>query len=246
MTVRMKAVLEYDGAGFFGWQIQKDRRTVQGVLEETLSKRFNRHIAVVGAGRTDRGVHASGQVAHFDCPVNESVDSVYKSLNSMLPEDITFRTLEKVSGDFHARYSAKTRRYRYEICLEQSALARRYCWQVQDELNTVQMRKALMYLPGTHDFKPLAKLNPDVPERSEYRCTVYDASLKKKGRYIIFRITANRFVRGMVRAITGTLTDIGKGKKEPDVFKRILDSADRSLVSKLAPAHGLFLEHIEY
>lgn len=246
MTVRLKAVLEYDGTDFFGWQIQKDRRTVQGVLEKVLSKRFNRRITVVGAGRTDRGVHASGQVAHFDCPVNEPVDRVCQNLNSMLPEDITLCALENVSDDFHARYGAVSRCYRYDIRLEPSALTRRYCWVVQAELNTARMRKVLAHLPGTHDFKPLAKLNQDDPEHSGYMCTIYDVSLKKKGRCLEIRLTANRFVRGMVRAVTGTLVDVGRGAKKPDIFKRILESSDRSLVGGLAPACGLFLEYIEY
>lgn len=246
MTVRLKAVLEYDGTDFFGWQIQKDRRTVQGVLEEVLLKRFNKRITVVGAGRTDRGVHALGQAAHFDCPVNEPVDRICQSLDSMLPQDITLLALEKMPDNFHARYSAVSRRYRYDIRLEPSALTRRYCWIVQAKLDTARMRKALTHLPGTHDFKPLAKLNQDDPEHAGYMCTIYDASLKKKGRCLEIRITANRFVRGMVRAVTGTLVDVGRGAKKSDIFKRILESSDRSLVGGLAPACGLFLEYIEY
>ena len=253
MTGRLKAVLEYDGTDFYGWQIQKDRRTVQGVLEEVFSKRFNRPTAVTGSGRTDKGVHAAGQVAHFDYPVNThaemSAPPVYKihdSLNAMLPPDITILKLEEVPNDFHARFSAVRRRYRYDIRLVPSALTRRYCWEVKTELNSARMRKALTYILGTHDFKPLAKLNPDDPEHTGYRCTIYDASLEKKGCSIAIQISANRFVRGMVRAIAGTLVDVGRGAKEQDIINRILKTSDRTLVGGLAPACGLFLEHVEY
>ena len=237
------AVLEYDGTDFYGWQIQKDRRTVQGVLEGVLSQRLNEHVSVVGAGRTDKGVHAVGQVMHFDYTCSEPVETLFQSLNAMMPQDISLVRLEKVSGDFHARFSAVRRSYRYEMCLEPSALVRRYCWEVPPELNTARIRKAIVHLRGAHNFKPLSKQNP---AEKHYRCTVNDVSLKRHGNHLTFRITADRFLRGMVRAIMGILVDVGRGAKEPDVFKHMLAYSDRTLLSNLAPARGLFLEKVEY
>ena len=238
--------MEYDGTDLYGWQIQKDLRTVQGVLEEILSRRFNEHIAVVGAGRTDKGVHASEQVAHWDSDSEEPVERLYKSLRIMLPPDIVLHALEEVAGDFHARFSAVCRCYRYDIRLQASALERRYCWEVQSKLRPARMRKGLEYLFGTHNFQPFAKLKPDDHGRSSYRCTVFDASLKRRHLYITIRIKADRFMHGMVRAVIGTLVDIGRGAKQPEIIKQILESSDRTLVSNFAPARGLFLEKVEY
>jgi len=240
---RLKAVIEYDGTDFAGWQVQPDSRTVQGVLEDVLYRRFDRKIALTGAGRTDAGVHAAGQTAHFDCPGTDSAANLRRSLESMLPDDISLRSLEEVPRDFHARYDAFSRSYRYEISLAPSALKRRFCWEYTGSLDAGRMRRALLFLPGTHDFMPFSKLNT---RKNHYRCTIFEASLKKKTNHITLRFRADRFLHGMIRAIVGTAVDIGRGAKESAVIETILTTGDRSLVGGLAPARGLFLEHIHY
>lgn len=246
MTKRFKAVLEYDGTEFFGWQIQKNRRTVQGVLEEILSKRFKKHVAIVGAGRTDRGVHARGQTAHFDVDRGTDEETILKSMNSMLPDDVSIGSLEPVSGDFHARFSAVSRHYQYRINLTPSALQRRFSWEIQTNLNAEQMRTALDKVVGEYDFKPFSKLNSEITNDDGYVCIVHEAGLEKIGDSIIIGLKANRFLHGMVRAITGTVVDVGRGAKKPDCIDSILSGSDRKLVSPYAPANGLFLEHVEY
>lgn len=246
MTKRFKAVIEYDGTDFFGWQIQKNRRTVQGVLEEKLLKRFNKHIAVTGAGRTDSGVHARGQTAHFDLDWTTKDRSLHKSLNSMLPDDVSISSLETVDGDFHARFSAVSRSYQYCISLTASALERRFCWEIQTSLNTGHMRTALGKILGEHNFKPFAKLNPNISNDSGYICNVTMSRLKKTKNSLTIEIKANRFLHGMVRAITGTVVDVGRGAKKPDCIDSILCGSERKMVSTHAPANGLFLVHVEY
>ncbi|MFC1513579.1 tRNA pseudouridine(38-40) synthase TruA [candidate division KSB1 bacterium] len=236
-------IVEYDGTNFVGWQIQKKDRSVQGVLENALSKRFGKQIPVVGSGRTDAGVHALGQTAHFDVSDSEDIPKLRKSFASMLPDDIILHELSEVSDDFHARFSAKFRTYKYQILTAPSAVSRLYCWYIKDKLDVNDMHLSLRSLIGDHIFEPLAKANP---EEKHYKCNVTDAKSEKIGDIIYFRIRANRFVHGMVRAITGTLVDVGRGKKSTDIFKEILESSDRDLVSNYAPPHGLFLEKVEY
>lgn len=246
MTQRYKAILEYDGTEFFGWQIQKNRRTVQGVLEEILSKRFDTHVAVAGAGRTDRGVHARGQTVHFDVDHSIDEESLLKSMNSMLPDDVSIHSLEPVSDDFHARFSAVSRSYQYKISLTPAALQCRFAWKILAKLDTERMIIALDKIVGEHDFKPFAKLNPEITSDDGYVCIVHEAGLEKIENSINIGIKANRFLHGMVRAITGTVVDVGRGAKKPECIDSILSGSKRNLVSTHAPANGLFLEHIEY
>jgi len=240
---RIRAIIEFDGTDFHGWQIQPGCRTVQGVLQDTISQRFNRKIKLYGSGRTDTGVHATGQVAHFNAPVKVDVLELRKSLNGMLPDDIVIKELDKVPVTFHARFHAVSRSYRYEICLEQTALKRRYCWVYSGGLNAARMRRAILSLPGTHDFKPFAKLRSD---KSHYRCTIFEASLARSRGRISIRLRGDRFLHGMVRAIVGTLADVGRGTLGEDVFTEIIKSGDRTRVSSLAPACGLCLERVDY
>ncbi len=243
MMTRFKAVLEYDGTDFFGWQVQHQQRTVQGVLEEVLSRRFTEPIKVTGAGRTDSGVHAHAQVAHFDCSYKESTDALIRNLNAMLPKDLMLRALDRAPDTFHARFDAKSRTYRYDILTEPAVFKQRYSWMILTRLNSARMKKAIQYLLGAHIFEPLAKRN--IREK-HYRCTVFAASVRRKRPYLKITIQGDRFLHGMIRAITSTLVDVGNGTKEPEIFERILKNGDRSLVSTLAPPHGLHLENVNY
>ena len=243
MMKRFKAILEYDGTDFSGWQIQKQQRTVQGVLEEALTRRCNEFIQVTGAGRTDSGVHAVGQVAHFDCAVSDSTEILMNSMNSLLPGDILVRSLEAVPDMFHARFSAVSRTYRYNIRTEPSVFDERYSWYIAFKLNLEKMEKALCSLYGTHIFEPLAKKNED---EKRYRCTIQNTAIWKSSPYMTITIKSDRFLHGMVRSITGILVDVGRGAKQPGIFEEILTDGDRSRVSNLAPPHGLYLEKIDY
>ncbi|MFC1728712.1 tRNA pseudouridine(38-40) synthase TruA [candidate division KSB1 bacterium] len=240
---RVKATIEYDGTDFRGWQIQPGCRTVQDVLQETASKRLDRKIKIHASGRTDTGVHATGQVVHFNTPKNTDLTLLKKSLNSMLPADIAVRSLEEVPITFHARFHAVSRTYRYEILLRSSALMTRNCWVYNGQLNAARMRRAIRSLLGSHDFKPFAKLNT---KRPNYRCTIFDAQVKRHKDRISIQIRADRFVHGMVRALVGTLVDVGRGIKEESIFRDIIASNDRRHVSDLAPAQGLYLEKVRY
>ncbi|MCP4727556.1 MAG: tRNA pseudouridine(38-40) synthase TruA [bacterium] len=243
MNIRLEASVQYDGTDFSGWQVQPGRRTVQGEIEKILQKRFNDKIRITGSGRTDTGVHAANQIVHFDCPEIENIRKLLKSLNSLLPDDISIDSLEKTSPEFHARFDAVSRQYSYSIHKLPSALNRRYSWEVLTGLNTEKMIESLVCLIGTHNFEPLSKLNP---EQNSYLCTVFHTGLQLEENKIVFRIRANRFMHGMVRAITGTLVDIGREASDAGIFRTILDSNDRTLVSSLAPAHGLCLERVNY
>lgn len=240
---RIKVVIEYDGTDFSGWQIQPERRTVQGEIEKILQKRFGIKIAVVAAGRTDSGVHAAGQTAHFDCPEGEDIDSIFSSVQSMMPDDISLKSMTEAGDGFHARYSALSRIYRYEIMTKPSALSGRYCWDISAELDLKKMRNAVPQLLGTHDFEPFAKLRT---KKDHYRCTIFEIKLKKLQNRITIILRADRFLHGMVRALVGTLVDVGRGAKDENSFTQIFISGGRSLVNFHTPAKGLFLEEIVY
>ncbi len=243
MSARIKASVRYDGTDFCGWQVQPDIRTVQGEIEKALLTRFGSSIRITGSGRTDTGVHAEQQIIHFDCPEDEDNLKLLRAMNSLLPEDISIVHLEKTHPGFHARFDAVSRQYRYNIHSEYSALDRRFSWEISSELNVEKMRSALDNLTGTHDFEPFSKLNPEI---NNYKCTVFHTDIIEKDKRIEFRIRSNRFMHGMVRAITGTLTDIGRGTLEPGIIRNILVNNDRSRVSSLAPANGLCLEKVNY
>lgn len=240
---RFKATVEYDGAEFHGWQFQPGFRTVQGVIEEALTRRFNRQIKVHGAGRTDSGVHATGQVIHFSVPVKTEPAELFKTLNSMLPVDVAVNELEKVPVTFHARFHAVSRQYRYIVNLKPRVHERRYGWCYEGRLNAARMERALGTLLGTHDFMPFSKLKKG---QKHYRCTVFETAVKRSRERIEVIIRADRFLHGMVRALVHTLVDVGRGASGESIYREIIDSGDRTMVTGLAPAEGLFLEHIRY
>jgi tRNA pseudouridine38-40 synthase len=243
VMTRLKAVLEYDGTNFCGWQVQKQQRTVQGVLEKVLSRRFEEPIKVTGAGRTDSGVHALAQVAHFDCNYKDTADTLKRNINAMLPKDLMLCSLDRAHDTFHARFDAKSRTYRYDILTTPTVFTQRYSWMILTRLNSARMKKAVQYIQGTHIFEPLAKLNL---KEKHYQCTILAASVRRKKPFLEIVIQGNRFLHGMVRAIAGTLVDVGRGAKEPEIFEKILKNGDRSSVSTLAPPHGLYLENVNY
>ncbi len=240
---RVKIVIEYEGTHYFGWQLQKGQRTIQGEIERALQILFKRPVRVTGAGRTDSGVHARGQVAHFDIP-EYSLVRLQRSLNGILPRDIVIKEVEGVSKDFHARFDALERRYRYYIASKPTALYRHYSWPVHQMLNITLMQIGAKIIKETEDFKAFCKVNSEV---KHYRCEIFRSvwRVDEDGR-LVYEISANRFLHGMVRAIVGSLVALGSGKIGLAKLNWIIEQRDRIQVPLTAPAQGLVLEEVVY
>jgi len=242
----LKVTLEYDGTEFAGWQVQPGERTVQGVLEAAFSDLEGGPVAVTGAGRTDAGVHALGQVASVESGLALPAGAVAAALNARLPDDLLVRSVEEAPPGFHARYSAVSRRYLYLIGLSPSPLWRRHRWLVTYDLDRDRMGEAARHLEGERDFSSFAIAGS---EPNHHRCRVSLVSLEWEPRYggmIAFRMEANRFLRGMVRSIVGTLVEVGRGRTAPADIPGVLAALDRSAAGPTAPPWGLYLERITY
>lgn len=239
----VKLLIEYDGTDFVGWQVQLNGRSVQGVLESTLKEILRENVRVIGAGRTDAGVHARGQVANFHTTCSLDPKSLHAALNALLPEDVVIRSSDEVGANFHARYDAKQRTYRYYISETQTALARRFTWFVKYTLDLESMNEAALRILGEREFGSYCKANP---ERHHSRCTVRLARWSGSGGQLTFEICANRFLHGMVRALVGSMVDVGRGYISLNDFVGSLERKSGNGVVMFAPAKGLFLEKVEY
>jgi tRNA pseudouridine38-40 synthase len=217
---------------------------VQEVLEKTLSTVLRENISVLGAGRTDTGVHAAFYVLHFDITneITEPEKLVYH-LNRFLPEDIAIQKIKMVGVDFHARFSAVSRTYKYFICTEKNPFQTETCNQFTVHLDVEKMNVAAQALFEYTDFTSFSKLHTDVKTNN---CRIFQAEWKKENKQLVFTIKADRFLRNMVRAIVGTLIEVGKGKLTIEDFRKIIELKDRSAAGTSAPAKGLFLVDIEY
>ena len=239
--------LSYDGAAYCGWQRQPDAPSVQQTLEKALSTLLREDIVTVGAGRTDTGVNASYYVAHFDCtqPIDDCKRLAYK-LNLILPQDIAVSRVRRVRDDAHARFDAQEREYTYIISQNKNPFRRYSAWQYYVELDFEKMNKAAAKLLEYDDFTSFAKLNSNNKtnichiSQAEWRREENDKSV------MIFTIRADRFLRNMIRAIVGTLVDVGRGRYSVEDFEQIICSRDLSRSSAGAPAQGLFLSDIVY
>jgi len=239
----VKLTIEYDGAGFSGWQTQNNGRSVQGELERALQEILQENVRVVGAGRTDAGVHARGQVAHCSVENTMDVDRMCRAVNALLPPDVVVHGVEEVGDTFHARYSATGRRYRYTITQVPVALGRERSWFVSSPLEIDAMQKCADGILGEHDFSAFAKTGSSV---KHFRCTVANARWYGEEDIRVFDITSNRFLYGMVRALVGTMVDVGRGRLTTDDFQAIMNSKDRRNAAMAAPARGLVLEEVLY
>ncbi len=240
-NIRLK--LEYDGTDYVGWQFQKNGKSIQEEIEKAISKIYQVNVRITGAGRTDAGVHAKGQIANFIIDKEIELGLVAHSLNAVLPKDIIVLEAENVSLDFNARYSAKSRRYSYCISQAPTAVDRKYCWQVYQELEYELLQKCAKQIIGEHEFRSFCKQNE---YQNNYLCIVSSALWKKHENKLIFNITANRFLHGMVRSLVGTMVNVGRGHTEYNKFTDIINAKDRSTAGMSAPAKGLFLEEIFY
>lgn len=244
MTQRYSLALQYDGTGYAGWQKQPNAETVQETIEQSLTK-LNSHqkVNLVGCGRTDAGVHANYYVAHFDFNKDlEPLDLMFK-LNKMLPNDIAILECQKVDEEFHARFSAVKRGYDYYIHFKKNAFINRYSYYSSQIPDIELMNEAAGYLIGKQDFECFSKVKTDV---THFECIVFNAQWRPDKNGLVFHIEANRFLRNMVRAIVGSLLDIGYGNHPPDHMKTIIRSKDRQQAGESVPACGLYLSLIEY
>ncbi|NLC69631.1 MAG: tRNA pseudouridine(38-40) synthase TruA [Clostridiaceae bacterium] len=243
----IKLTIEYDGTRYNGWQSQPGGLTIQDMLEAAIYKLTNEKAKVTGAGRTDAGVHAYGQVANFYTASSIPAGKFSFALNTMLPGDIVVTKSEEVSLDFHARFSAKGKKYEYLIynSIHPPALLKDRAWHVFYNLDVEAMNEAALHLAGTHDFAGFAARDPSRPGLNTIR-TIREVSVERISNIIRISISGDGFLYNMARIITGTLVDIGRGKMEAGRIKSIIDKRDRKLAGMTAPPQGLYLVEVYY
>ena len=242
----IRLLIEYDGTNYLGWQVQAKGLTIQGVIEEKLTLLTGEKINLIGSGRTDAGVHALGQVASFKTRSRMESRTLQKALNSLLPSDIVIQKVEEVEEDFHARKNPKGKVYEYHILNREtrSAFHRAYAWHLPQRLNLMEMRRAARMLIGEHDFSCFRSVG--TPTKTAVRRVFRSEWKRNQEGFLRFEIEATGFLKQMVRAIVGTLVDVGKGRISVEGFREILESKDRSKAGPTAPAHGLFLKEVKY
>ena len=235
----------YDGTDFVGWQIQNEGRTVEGELNKAINALTGETIEVIGASRTDSGVHAKGNVAVFDTESTVPADRFMYALNSLLPEDISVVESKEVADDFHPRHCASIKTYEYRIFVSRinDPLKRRYAYRFPTELNVERMDEAAKYLIGEHDFKSFCCVRTQAETTVR---TIYSADVFHDGDDIVIRVSGAGFLYNMVRIIAGSLMEVGSGKKEPIHIKEVLDGTDRTLAGPTAEPQGLTLINIEF
>ena len=244
MSQRYFLQLSYKGTNYHGWQIQSNAVSVQEVMEKALSTIMREEIAVVGAGRTDTGVHASFFVLHFDSE-KENLDAtnLMHRLNRFLPPDIAVSKMFRVNNEAHARFSAVSRTYKYFISTAKNPFQNETSYLYTLPLDMEKMNEAAAALFDYEDFTSFSRLHTDVKTNN---CRIYRAEWSRENNQLVFTIRANRFLRNMVRAIVGTLLEVGKGKISLNEFRKIIEKKDRRAAGTSAPAQGLFLTQIEY
>jgi tRNA pseudouridine38-40 synthase len=240
-----RITLAYDGTGYQGWQVQPNQPTIQGRLQACLERMASHTVSVVGAGRTDAGVHAHGQVAHFVLDPSIPPDGLLRGLNSVLPEDIRVREADLAPDGFHARYSARSKTYRYYLDCSPVALPfrSRFTHHYPHTLDLEAMERASEQFTGRKDFAAFCAAASEV-KTTERECTV--SRLIEQGNELVYEILANGFLHHMVRNIVGTLLEVGRGKLAPEDIDRLFESRDRRLSGPTAPARGLHLMRVDY
>lgn len=253
--VRIKLTIQYDGTNYLGWQRQKKGQTIQAKIEETLGKIFKREIKIRGAGRTDAGVHALGQVATFNWDINFPINKLKKAMNALLPSDIRITDIEEAEQNFHPQYSVKKKSYLYYVCYGEDCnpFLQRYVWHYERRLNLYLMEEAKELFLGTKDFTPFSG-STEVKDKIR---TVYDLTIEHseelyfldmniKGSFVKFRIEADGFLKYMVRNIVGSLVEVGRGGLTKRAIEEAIKNGRRPNPLRTAPPQGLFLEKIIY
>ncbi len=240
-----RLLIEYDGSAFHGWQIQPGHPTIQEALESALFVACGEHVGVTGSGRTDAGVHARGQVAHFKLWQPVDPYRLRRQLNGILGSGVVVLEVRKTREDFHARYGARQRRYHYYVSTEPRVLDRHMRLHVKPAPDFERMNEAARLLLGRHDFSSFCQTSSQTVNRF---CTVREAEWRAEARPgdWHFAIAADRFLHGMVRSVVGTLLQVGHGKRDVESLREIVSSRDRRAAGPAAPAHGLVLEEVRY
>ncbi len=243
--MNIKVVLEYDGAGFAGWQQQARGRTVEAELKRALHELTGKDHVVYGAGRTDAGAHAEGQVANFQFEGRIPTDRLAAALNARLPEDVAVLRAEAVPDGFHARFSARWRRYRYRYLdrAARPALGRGRCWHVRGKLDVKAMSRAAEALRGKHDWTTFCSASEPAGARVR---EMRSATVRRHGEFVELELVAEGFLRGLARGIAGALAEVGRGRKPAGWVGELLRERDRRLAPKTAPAGGLTLMEVIY
>jgi tRNA pseudouridine38-40 synthase len=235
--------LSYRGTQYHGWQIQANAHSVQQELQSALSVLLGQETACYGSGRTDTGVHATQQVAHFDIDVEIAPELVVYKLNKMLPKDISVQSVRPVLADAHARFDAFLRSYQYRLNKRKSPFIIDLSYYWPFPLDIATMNEAAVLLLGTHDFQAFSKVKTDV---ESFECDISKAIWSEDNDYFTFDVSANRFLRGMVRALVGTLMEVGQGRISAADFGKIIESKSRKSAGRAVPACGLFLTEVRY
>lgn len=242
-TRNVRLLIEYDGTGFSGWQVQPGRRTVQGELETQLADLLGRAVRVTAAGRTDAGVHALGQVVNFRTQSQLEAVVFQRALNARLADDVLVLAAEDATPEFNARRHALARRYVYRIEYRSRAVGRGQAWVHRQELDLPAMREAAGHLPGTRDFTSFCIA---ASEKEDRICQLGECRWEAIPDGLQFWMEANRFLRGMVRSVVGTLVEVGRGARDVEEISTILDARNRSAAGATAPPQGLFLSSVRY
>lgn len=240
---RYKITIAYDGAPYSGWQTQPDNLTVQDILTSALEQILREDIQITGAGRTDAGVHARGQVAHFDTIHQLDKEPFLKSMYGVLPKTVAVTDVHEVPGDFHARFLASARQYRYQILTQPDPLYFRQVWENFRPLDINKMREAACLIKGEHDFLSFCRKNPDQPGTI---CTVHVSELEVFDSLIVYHIRANRFLHNMVRRIVGTIVQAGLHNRSVSSVQKLLNEPGKHRCGTTAPAQGLILDQVFY
>lgn len=246
MVRNIKLIIEYDGTNYSGWQKQNNgSRTLQQTIENSIKEITKEDIELIGCSRTDAGVHARGFVANFLTSSRVPSDKFKYAINSKLPDDIIILDSNEVDLEFHSRYNCKSKRYIYKLLNRQwpSPIERNYTYHIKDALNITDMDEAARYFIGTHDFSSFKNVGSSV--KTSVR-TIIESKVYKQDEIVCFSITGDGFLYNMVRIITGTLIEVGIGKRSPKDIKVILDAKDRQRAGRLVPAMGLYLDRVFY
>lgn len=241
--MRYFITFSYQGSSYHGWQRQPDASSVQQTLEEAMQLFLKEDVSLVGAGRTDTGVHAKVMVAHFDTQQSFEIEELIYRLNAYLDESIAILSIVEVKADAHARFDATSRSYEYWVVQQKNPFLAQAAYYITHPLDVNRMNEAAALMLEHKDFECFSKSNTDV---HTYLCDVTRAEWVFEGERLVFHVSANRFLRNMVRAIVGTLLEVGKGKMSIDEFKAVLDSKDRRNAGPSVPAKGLYLTTIQY